>query len=252
MNDYGKLLFNGDLKGVQADYQKRINALVAEDAEATDVSYVHREAVAEQLYTMSWGPTGVRIYGLLLLARQIQPARKEPILATAKWLIHTAEVLIDGCDLSGTTALSHSISTKPSFDPEFAEVLLSAGGDLNAQNRYGGTAGHEICTAHSPQPAGKALSWFLAHGGNVDIPDGDAWTARRTIATTVWRGLKDVLQKEDQRRKRAEGVVCSFCGRNDSELMLCTGGCGKARYCTSRRCQKGDKAHHSASCTSTT
>lgn len=141
---------------------------------------------------------------MLLLARHLKVEKADSHLAIAKWLIETAGVLIDGRDLSGTTALSHSISTKPSFDPALAELLVGASGDVNAQNRYGGTAGHEICTAYEDKKASKALGWFLSHGGNVDIRDGDGATARLGVTAGPWRGLKDVLKNEDWRRKRAE------------------------------------------------
>ncbi|KAF8317099.1 hypothetical protein DL93DRAFT_2077246 [Clavulina sp. PMI_390] len=243
------MLFMGDLKGIQADFQQRVEAALAADPDATSAGYEHRETAADELYAKAWGPTGVRIYGMLGLARQIVPNKAPAHLAIAKWLAEDAGVQVDGRDLSGTPALSHAISTKPAFDTEDAELLMSAGGDLNTQNRYGGTAGHEISQAYKPTPATPAMEWYLAHGGNVDIRDGDGFVARLALSKTPFRGLREVVAKEDARRNREKNVICSFCGQKDSELMLCTEGCGQARYCTTRRCQKADKPNHEKACT---
>ncbi|CCL99798.1 uncharacterized protein FIBRA_01822 [Fibroporia radiculosa] len=62
----------------------------------------------------------------------------------ARWLIAEAKVPVDGTDLSGSQAIYHAISTKPAFDPEYAQILYDAGADACHRNRYGGTAAHEI------------------------------------------------------------------------------------------------------------
>lgn len=159
---------------------------------------------------------------------------------------------MDGVDLSGTTALSHALSTKPAFDPEFAEILLGGlGANVNARNRYGETCAHDAVklppTASKADrtKAGQAIEWFLGHDGNIDIADTDGFTPRGALwFEEVWK----VVEKEDRRRQDVDG--CAFCGRA-GELMRCTR-CKKAKYCPKPRgCNVGDWARHKRVCKTT-
>lgn len=255
LDDYGKLLFSGDLSAIQEDYNKRLQVHTSKDG-GTEATSDHRDAVADELYSLHWGPTRVPIYGMLGLARIIRPTNKKSYLDIAKWLANTAYVPVDGRDLSGTLALSHAISTKPAYDPDFAQVLYDAGGDVSARNRYGGTAAHEICLIWTPDAfsrAKEALGWYLSHGGNIDIKDGDGMTVRAMVAGATRIGargrlLQSLAAEEDKRRLKAGNAACSFCGREDAEKMACEAGCGKARYCATRPCRRGDKARHADIC----
>ncbi|TFY68226.1 hypothetical protein EVJ58_g1150 [Rhodofomes roseus] len=110
-----------------------------------------------------------------------------------------------------SNGIYHCILTKPVFDPELAQILYDAGGDVNARNRYGGTPAH-VLNRETMQRSADALKWFLDHGGNLDIKDNDGATARSCIVSmrekmrTTRRSLRlpmwDVLDREDQRRAR--------------------------------------------------
>lgn len=67
----------------------------------------------------------------------MNPPERPKYLALGEWLVKTTEVPVDGTDMSGTTALMHSISTKPYFDTSFAQLLLDAGADINHRNLFG-------------------------------------------------------------------------------------------------------------------
>jgi hypothetical protein len=86
---------------------------------------------------------GVPIYRDSLLC-QVFPRQRVQLLSVTRWLSTVAKVPVDGTDVSGTTALAHSISTHPAFDPEFAQFLYDAGEDLNMRNRYGATPAHDM------------------------------------------------------------------------------------------------------------
>ena len=111
-----------------------------------------------------------------------------------------------GTDITGMTALMYSICTKPYFDPEFAQVMFDAGGDINRRDRYGGTAAHDITTVQllyrkgSHERAGLALQWFLEHGGNLDIEDGEGMCARHVIAKLeeTDRTLKGTVERFEE------------------------------------------------------
>lgn len=211
---------------------------------------------------MRWGPTSVPIYNLLLLLTIIFPDNYSQHLEIARWLSTVAGVSVDGCDLSGTSALSHAISTKPSLDPDFAQVLYDAGGDVNHRNRYGGTAAHEIITIFAKDEvrvrrATNALQWFLEHGGNVDIKDGDGMSVRymayRTsgMFSSVGGGrIIQLIENEDARRTERGDGCCTFCGREDAERLLVCGKCRKARYCPAPggSCQRLDWPRHKSMC----
>jgi hypothetical protein len=114
------------------------------------------------------------------------PSTRPSYLNMAEWLINTAKVNVDGTDLSGTTALAYSISTKPYFDTQFAEMLHAAGGNINHRNRYGETAAHDFVKvmsydAESRRRPVEALKWFLSHGGDLEIKCGDGMTAKYII-----------------------------------------------------------------------
>lgn len=101
-----------------------------------------------------------------------------------RFLALEAKVPVDSADLSGNAILMYSISTKPYFDIEVAEILLQAGADINHQNRYGCVAAHDIVMARDYSPAGKkkvvdASRFFLEKGGDINIADGDKVTAKR-------------------------------------------------------------------------
>lgn len=116
-----------------------------------------------------------------------------------------------GTDMSGSTALMHSISTKPYFDHEFAQLMLDAGGDINRQDRFGGVTAHDIATIQllydhaAHEKAGRALQWYLEHGGKLDVKDGDDTSVREIIAQLEHtdKTLKWVMDNFDQ--KQSEG-----------------------------------------------
>ena len=123
-----------------------------------------------------------------------------------KW--RGADFSTTGTDISGATALMHSISTKPYFDPEFAQLMLDAGGDINRRDRFGGIAAHDIATVQllydhtAHEKAGRALQWFLEHGGNLDVEDGDGICVRQIIASLEMtdRTLKAVVDLVEQQK----------------------------------------------------
>ncbi|EPQ53933.1 hypothetical protein GLOTRDRAFT_130332 [Gloeophyllum trabeum ATCC 11539] len=206
LDPYGQALFMGDLDKVKADFEKRVARHKAKDRTEDKA----RMAALDELYAMHWGPTKVPIYDLLLLATLILPGLRLRHLAVAGWLVYEAKVPVDGTDLTGTTTLAHCISTKPAFDPEFAQLLYDAGADINHQNRYGDVAANEICTVwdrRNVPRAAEALTWFLSHGGNVDIKENEGLTCGRQLLTTAtkkWRvgTLTKIVEEEDERRKR--------------------------------------------------
>ncbi|KAH9948584.1 hypothetical protein B0H21DRAFT_733158 [Amylocystis lapponica] len=256
LDEYGRAIFMGDLGSVQKDFSERVSKHLKTQSEEAA-----REAASAELFALRWGPTRVPIFDLLLLATLIVPTERAQQLDIARWLIQQAKVPVDGTDLSGSTALYHTISTKPAFDPEYAEILHGAGADVNSRNRYGGTAAHEICLIWEPrnravvQRAADALEWYLRHGGNIDIKDNDGPTVRGAISKLVLSGIRmttwDVVMREDERRKKLGDRCCTFCGREpqgETRLLTCSR-CRSARYCApSRPCQKADWPHHGKSC----
>lgn len=105
-----------------------------------------------------------------------------------------ADSRMAGTDVSGTTALMHSISTRHYFDIDFAQIMIEAGADINRQNRFGSVAAHDIATiqllfvskptlvfAKIKEMACSALQWYLEHGGNVDIKDAGGLSVRAIV-----------------------------------------------------------------------
>lgn len=260
LDDFGRKVLVGDLEGVKEDFANRVLRLTA----STGSSEAAREAAAKEIFELKWGPTRVPIYNLLLLSTLLNSGARSHHLAILRWLLGEAKVPADGTDLSGSTALYHAISTKPTFDPEFAQILYDADADVNKRNRYGGTAAHEVALVWDPnhklsvQRAADALKWYLDHGGNVDIKDNDGVTARSAIeATRHWKqnGVDmptcRVLDQEDRRRSGLGDQCCTFCGqepRGEVKLFKCSQ-CRSAAYCAPpRKCQKADWPRHKEVC----
>ncbi|KAH9841136.1 uncharacterized protein C8Q71DRAFT_846309 [Rhodofomes roseus] len=265
-DDFGSAVLFGRLEVVQADILARMHK------HAQRSTPDPRAAVVRDIYEMRWGPTQVPIFNLILLSTLLVPAMRPQQLAVARFLINEMKMPVDGRDLSGATGLYHAISTKPAFDPEYAQILVDAGGDVNARNRYGDTTAAEIAMlrdygADGKQRARDALAWFFAHGGNVDVMNTDGVSARWVMATAhqqmvqvtgVMRALAqlpmwDVVLQEDERRKALGMKACAFCARVKEEgsgkaLLLCSR-CKCVTYCAPpRKCQMDDWRHHKGRC----
>ena len=243
LDEYGMLLAKGDLHLVRLDFFAR----GPDKAVAT-----------QQIHDLRWGPTQVPVYNLLGLLTMLNPPGRTAYMDIARFLIEEADVPVDGTDLSGTTALSHCFSTKPGLDFEYAQLLYDAGGDVNHRNRYGSTVAQEIVQIYTFDDktvvanAKKAFEWFLTHGGNLDIADGDGCTVRNVLVTVLKRripGFVAMMEKEDKQRAAKGDACCKLCGREDKKLLLC-GRCKKVRYCQppGRMCQKMDWPNHKRNC----
>ncbi|KAK7057952.1 MYND-type domain-containing protein [Favolaschia claudopus] len=269
LDAYGKLLAQGNLAEVKADFARRVarhKSTITDGAgESSSQDVVLPETLAAQeLYKLTWGPTRVPIYNLLGLMRIIAPGWASQHLAIAQFFIETAKVPVDAPDLSGTQALSHAISTKPATDFEFAQLLYDAGGDVNHRNRYGGTCAHEIVTVWAPQDksvtarAASALEWFLDHNGSVDIDDNDGMGVRYLASRSKNRipVLHRLIEESDRKRKELakKDGCCALCGRVADETMKKCGRCKVARYCApeARACQKLHWPHHKKHCVKVT
>jgi len=255
LESYGRLLMRGDFSLVEEDHKLRVSTTLSTNAELKFEEA--RELVAQDLFAIRWGPTKVPIFNLLGLFSLIVPQKRKTYLSIARYLIDEAKVPVDGTDLSGTTALSHSFSTKPSCDLEYAQMLWDAGGEINNRNRYGGTVGQEICQVYDVrnqsvvQKAMESLEWYLKHGGSVDIADSDGHTARSVVdrIKKVVSGLWNIISKEDQRRQSCAEKCCTLCGREPTKLLMC-GRCKRTRYCDRqvRTCQALDWPRHKKEC----
>ena len=259
LDEYGGLIFTGNLDGVRKSCAKRVAALKESGMSDEEAAVQAGKDQAD----LVWGPTKVPIFDLVLLSRELVPSKRKNILNVARYLIDEARVPVGSRDLSGTMAISHAIGTKPTFDPELAQILYDAGEDVNSRNRYGCTAGHDICmiSAYNLTKAEPALRWFLAHGGNVDVKENDGVSPRQVLKNTTTvhrtdpngkaaRNLLRVIEEEDKRRASLGDKCCTFCGQETRELLRCSR-CKKARYCVPtplRNCQKGDWPLHKMKC----
>ncbi|KAF9456439.1 hypothetical protein BDZ94DRAFT_355793 [Collybia nuda] len=253
LDRYGRLLFSGELMMVRADYLGRV-AVGDEFLGSMEASQL---SAANDIYRMRWGSIKVPLYNLLGLFIGLRPGMRIAYLDLARFFINDACVPVTGGDMSGTTALSHSFSTKSGLDFEYAQMLYDAGGELNNRNRHGATVAHEIIQIFEPQnkqavnEAKRAFSWFLSHGGNIDIADTDGYTVRQTMHNLkhMLGDFLKIAESEDRRRAARSDVCCTTCGREDKKLFAC-GRCKKARYCepSGRICQKVDWPRHKTKC----
>ena len=207
-DEYGRLLQNGALKPLQTHFESRVTALSNDSV-----------AAAQEIFTLKWGPTQLPIFNVILMYIYLLPS-SQTYPAMAEYLVNTAKVPVDGTDVSGTTAMMHAISTKPYFNTSFAQMMYDAGGQINHRSRYGGTAAHEFVKVYSfdigtKRRAADALQWFMAHGGDIDIKDGDGISSRYLISRLASRvpEYASVLRGEGQEKEKT--LKEKKVGRND-------------------------------------
>ncbi|KAJ7082675.1 hypothetical protein B0H15DRAFT_852315 [Mycena belliarum] len=266
LDAYARLLQTGDVAAVRAEFAQRVARHTAESTMDSTTQPTPEDAAAQEIYALAWGPTRLAVYNVLLHFRVLFPAHAPGYLAILRFLALEARVPVDMPDLSGTQALSVAIGTKPIVDLDVAQVLLAAGGDVNARNRYGATAAHEILQIWTPRDAGvvaraaRALEWFLAHGGNTAIADGDGMRPRdmalrlASAAPGLLQFIEDADRVRGVRAQTVEGC-CALCGRGAEEArLLKCGRCRAVRYCapTARACQVLDWPQHKKSCVRST
>ena len=129
----------------------------------------------------------------------------------------------------------HSISTKPYFDPEFAQVMLDFRANINRRDRCGGVAAHDITTIQllrddvAHEKAGRSLQWFLEHGGNIDIKDGDGVSARDIIGSLKMtdRTLSKVVDRYEERKGEGSNPTNGTIARPTARNGPCP--CGSRR-----------------------
>jgi len=170
LDSYATLLQRGPLAAIKADFEKRVEAVGVESAR-------------KQLSDVAYGPTKIPLFNYILQLTILVPYNRPLYLSYFRYFANEALIPVDATDLSGTTTLMYSISTKPYFDPEVADILLDAGGNINHRNRYGCVAAHDIVMATDYSPSGKkktvdALKYFIEKGGNINTSDGDGLTAK--------------------------------------------------------------------------
>lgn len=223
-DSYGILFEDGSLTAFQEHFQSRVEHFEGRQYEA-----------AQELFKVKWGPTRIPVYVVLLAFTSINPGLRYKYIAIAEWLVDTAKVPVDGTDISGTTALMHSISQKPYFDPEFAQLMFDAGADINRRDRFGGIAAHDITTVQllydhvAHEKAGRALQWFLEHGGTLDIEDGDGISVRRIIASLKGtdRTLKGVVDRVEQQQSGGSNTGSGVIARPTARNSPCPCGSGR-------------------------
>ncbi|RDI79478.1 Ribosome biogenesis protein [Venturia inaequalis] len=175
-------------------------------------------------------------------------------MSIVSFLAEEAKVPVDTPDLSGTTTLMWAISTKPYYEPEVADILLKAGGNINRRNRYGCVAAHDAAMVRDYTPAGKkktcdALRYYVEHGGDMDIACGDGTTPRE-IAKKIPRhpGLQALLKSAAfTDRTGADVPKCNTCGLAGNQLLTCSK-CNVRRYCD-QECQRNEWKLHKKTCT---
>ncbi|KAI0791201.1 hypothetical protein C8Q75DRAFT_805561 [Abortiporus biennis] len=245
LDGYGMAIFTGDFAVVLTDFAGRVLRLCSPSGSQEAA----RKEAAQEIFRLVWGPNKIPIYDL--------------IFAQHDW---KSFIPVDGTDLSGSIALSHAISTKPSYEPEFAQLLCDAGADINHRNRHGATAAHEIVMIWEPsrrelfEKASNALEFFLTHGGNMDVKCNDGTSPRillgsmkkLSIPGSLYKSYTElifnVLDKHDRKRENSRDKCCTFCGKEQEGLMVCSR-CRHARYCAPPRgCQKGDWRRHKSEC----
>jgi hypothetical protein len=182
LDEYSRLL-RGPTEGVRADFEEKVKA------DGIDKT---RQSLAD----IHYGPTKLPLFNFLLQLTLLDPPQRLRYLETTRYLALEAKVPVDSTDLSGSTAFMYSISTKPFWDHDFADIMVEAGAKINHRNRYGCVAGHDIIMARDYSLEGKkktvdALRYFIEQGGDVNIADGDGMTMKK-IGASVQKLIPEV------------------------------------------------------------
>ena len=175
LDDYSRLL-RRPTEVVRADFEEKVKV--------DGIDKTRRQSLAD----IHYGPTKVPLFNFLLQLTLLNPPQRLRYLETIRYLALEAKVPVDSTDLSGTTAFMYSISTKPYWDREFADIMVEAGANVNHRNRYGCVAGHDIIMARDYSLEGKkktvdALRYFVEKGRDVNIADGDGTTIKKIGAS---------------------------------------------------------------------
>ena len=217
IDSYGRLLRAGNVYSLRRYFENRVSSFsllgtLKAQAQA-------RSSAADELYRLRYGPTRITIFNVLLVYTVIRPRFRKKYLECARWLVGVAKVPVDGKDLSGTTVLTHAISTHPYLDLEFAGIMLKAGSPINHRTRYGYTAAHDIANVVSSREewdmlcskkkaideVAIALKWFVENDGNIDIKDGNEISARHLL----WRLYRAIPENLRLQIARLLGVNCN-------------------------------------------
>jgi len=135
--------------------------------------------VVSELYCLRFGPVELPLFTVILHLMYAYPGSRGEFLRLAEFLARECKVPVDAVDLAGASALMHAINTKPYYDEAFASIMTSADAKINRQDRMGKTAAHyivDIDTLAGPaadKRAAEAMRFFMAHGGNTAITDGE-------------------------------------------------------------------------------
>lgn len=208
------------------------------------------DAMIKEMYGLRWGPTRIPIYNIILPFFLSNPENSDHLLNLTRYLAENLHVPVDGTDITGSSALYWSISTKPYAIPAFASILFDAGASVNQRNRFGASAAGEIGQVDfsaDTQRNVDMMRWYVQHGGDVDAKDNDGMNVRMLVDMMRKRvpGMAGVLEKG--RGERGKGA-CENCGRAERERKwaVCKR-CKGVRYC-SVECQKVDWRGHRKGC----
>lgn len=191
LDAYGRLLRAGNVYSLRRYFENRVSSFFLPGTLEAQA----RSSAADELYRLRYGPTRITVFNVLLAYTWMRRRLRKKYLECARWLVEVAKVPVDGTDLSGTTVLTHAISTHPYLDLGFADIMLEAGSPINHRNRYGYTAAHEFANVASSRDewyrmrgkevviAGVAvvLEWFIEKNGDIDIKDGNEISARHLL-----------------------------------------------------------------------
>jgi hypothetical protein len=168
--------------------------------------------------------------------------------------------------------MMYAISARPYVKPDYAQMLFDASANINFRNRFGCTAAHDIVQCYQFDVQTKTnhanmLRWFIEHGGDLNIADGDGMKARdiANMMTQAVPEFGDVLStarateapKNEKPKDTDKGdsrtnpsMICYQClikaAKGTPSPQRCAR-CKSAYYC-SRNCQKLAWKSHKSTC----